>query len=173
MGENMPPPQSSKRCPYCRERISATAARCRFCGERVEEEEEVELEVVEEAPPPKRSAIRQKSARPAPIRSRPLEDEEDDEDEEERQRRPKRRRSRGAYASCPECGCPGHADKVGFTWWGGLIGPAILCHVRCRKCNTCYNGRSGESNSTAIIIYTVCVLVLSLVLVGVAIILNH
>lgn len=33
-------------------------------------------------------------------------------------------------------------------------------HVRCRECKTCYNGRSGKSNNTAITLYMVIPLVL-------------
>ncbi len=56
------------------------------------------------------------------------------------------------YARCPECNCR-DAEKVTFTWWGGLLGPAMLTHVRCMECGTEYNGKTGKSNQTAIIIY--------------------
>ena len=56
------------------------------------------------------------------------------------------------YAPCPECSCR-DADKVSFTWWGGLLGPALLTHVKCQECGTAYNGKTGKSNQTAIIIY--------------------
>jgi hypothetical protein len=84
----------------------------------------------------------------APRRRRPYEDDED----EDRPRR-RRRSRRGPYAECPNCGCPGHATRVGFTWWGGIIGPALFTHVRCRDCDTCYNGKTGNYNTTAIAIY--------------------
>lgn len=61
--------------------------------------------------------------------------------------------ARGQYATCPYCGNPGHADRVSFTWWGGFLGPAILNHVQCRRCRQAYNGRSGQPNTTGIIIY--------------------
>ena len=35
----------------------------------------------------------------------------------------------------------------------------MFTHVRCKHCGTCYNGRTGESNNTAIIIYVVVGLV--------------
>jgi transposase-like protein len=62
------------------------------------------------------------------------------------------------YASCPQCGGANIA-KVGFTWWGGALGPALLTHVKCNDCRTTYNGKTGQSNATGIIIYSVVVLV--------------
>lgn len=65
------------------------------------------------------------------------------------------------YAPCPNCGAYG-ATKVGFTWWGGVLGPALMTHVKCPNCRTCYNGKTGRSNSTAIAIYTIVGLVLGI-----------
>jgi len=56
------------------------------------------------------------------------------------------------YAPCPQC----HgitANPVKFTWWGGLLGPKLLSHVKCAQCGNAYNGKSGKSNNTAIAIY--------------------
>ena len=64
-----------------------------------------------------------------------------------------------AYASCPECQSS-NATSVGFTWWGGIIGPKLLSHVKCGRCGAAYNGKTGRSNSTAIIIYLVVGMVL-------------
>ncbi len=61
------------------------------------------------------------------------------------------------YAPCPKCGAE-ESNKVGFTWWGGVLGPALLSHVRCGQCGTAYNGKTGQSNTGAIAIYTVVVL---------------
>jgi hypothetical protein len=58
------------------------------------------------------------------------------------------------YAPCPQCSST-QATKVGFTWWGGILGPSLLTHVKCNKCGTAYNGKTGQSNTTGIIIYTV------------------
>src|SRR6187397_2507586 len=63
------------------------------------------------------------------------------------------------YAPCPSCGKKS-STKVGFTWWGGAIGSSILTHVECPSCRTRYNGKSGQSNNTAIAIYTVVVTVI-------------
>lgn len=47
---------------------------------------------------------------------------------------------------------------MGFTWWGGFIGPRILSHVKCNSCGEQFNGKTGKSNTVGIIIYTVVVL---------------
>ena len=44
-----------------------------------------------------------------------------------------------------------------FTWWGGLLGPKILTHVRCPGCGHAYNGKTGRENTTGIVIYSVIV----------------
>jgi hypothetical protein len=56
------------------------------------------------------------------------------------------------FAPCPGCGNT-WASKIGFTWWGGVVGPAILSHVKCARCGNAYNGKTGRSNTTAIVIY--------------------
>jgi len=57
---------------------------------------------------------------------------------------------------CPQCG-QNQATKLGFTWWGGAIGPRILNHVQCLQCRKKYNGKSGQDNTPGIIIYSVVV----------------
>ena len=54
---------------------------------------------------------------------------------------------------CPKCGDP-RSKPVSFTWWGGLIGPKLLSHVKCLTCGTAYNGKTGKYNTTGILIYT-------------------
>jgi hypothetical protein len=56
------------------------------------------------------------------------------------------------FAPCPGCGNT-WASKVGFTWWGGVLGPALFTHVKCARCGNAYNGKTGRSNKTAIVIY--------------------
>lgn len=68
------------------------------------------------------------------------------------------------YAPCPKCN-QSTAEKLRFTWWGGLLGPKILTHVQCRSCGHKYNGKTGKDNTTGIIIYSVVVGVLVLGLV--------
>lgn len=70
------------------------------------------------------------------------------------------------YVTCPRCG--GVAEKVGFTWWGGVLGPKVLSHVKCTRCGHKYNGKSGKDNTTGIVIYSVVVGILCLGLVVVA-----
>jgi hypothetical protein len=62
------------------------------------------------------------------------------------------------YVPCPKCG--GAAEKLNFTWWGGLLGPRILTHVKCTLCGNRYNGKSGKDNTTGIIIYSAIVAIL-------------
>jgi uncharacterized protein (DUF983 family) len=73
------------------------------------------------------------------------------------------------FAPCPNCESI-FADKVGFTWWGGLIGPRILTHVKCTKCGHTYNGKTGRDNTTGIVVYCLIVglLAIGLVVVGIA-----
>lgn len=112
-----------------------------------------------------------------PRRRRPA-DDYDDDDEDDYDDRPRRRRSRGGaregrsgYYTCPDCGADA-AERVSFTWWGGLIGPAMLSHVRCRNCGTTYNGKSGRSNNTAIAIYVGVSLAISLAVFVLVFLLN-
>lgn len=67
------------------------------------------------------------------------------------------------FAPCPKCQS-NDAEKVGFTWWGGLIGPRMLKHVKCSRCGATFNGKTGQPNTTGIIIYTVVVLAIVIVL---------
>jgi hypothetical protein len=50
---------------------------------------------------------------------------------------------------------------VNFTWWGGVLGPRLLKHVKCNGCGTTYNGKSGQSNTTNIVVYSVILGVIS------------
>jgi ribosomal protein S27E len=116
-------------------------------------------------PPPKRPAI-EEDDEDVPVAA---EVEVDDEEYERRPRRSVKRRSRirkGEWADCPHCDAPGRASRVGFTWWGGALGPWIFSHVRCKECGTCYNGRTGKSNDTVIIIYTLVSVFIGLMIGG-------
>lgn len=70
------------------------------------------------------------------------------------------------YAVCPQCG-GSKAEKVRFTWWGGILGPKILTHVKCQECGKAYNGKTGRENTTGIVIYTAVVAIIILGLVAV------
>jgi hypothetical protein len=67
------------------------------------------------------------------------------------------------FAPCPTCGNT-YASKIGFTWWGGALGPALFTHVKCYRCGNAYNGKTGKSNSTAITIYVVVSTIVGLVI---------
>ena len=54
-------------------------------------------------------------------------------------------------------------SKSKFTWWGGVLGPRILKHVKCGSCGKGYNGKTGKDNFNGIVIYSV---VLGLIGVG-------
>ena len=41
------------------------------------------------------------------------------------------------YAPCPKCGGV-KAKKIGYTWWGGAVGPKLYNHVKCESCGTAY-----------------------------------
>jgi hypothetical protein len=69
------------------------------------------------------------------------------------------------FVPCPKCG-NSDVHKVKYTWWGGLLGPSILHHVKCDKCSTVYNGKTGKSNTTGIIIYSVALFVIVCLLLG-------
>ena len=64
---------------------------------------------------------------------------------------------------CPKCGT-GEATPISFTWWGGLIGPKLLHHVRCQGCGYAYNGKTGRPNTTGIIVYSVVLAVIAIVI---------
>ena len=69
-----------------------------------------------------------------------------------------------AFAACPKCGKSG-ASAVGFTWWGGLLGPKLFNVVKCGGCATQYNGKSGKMNTTNIVIYSVVIGIAAIALV--------
>jgi hypothetical protein len=55
---------------------------------------------------------------------------------------------------------------MSFTWWGGVIGPKVLTHVKCPQCGHAYNGKTGRDNTNGIIIYSVVVGIIAFGLVG-------
>jgi ribosomal protein L37AE/L43A len=60
--------------------------------------------------------------------------------------------SQSQYAACPGCG-QSTAEKVSFTLWGGVLGPKLFTHVKCGSCGNKYNGKTGKSNTTNILLY--------------------
>jgi hypothetical protein len=69
------------------------------------------------------------------------------------------------YAPCPQCG-GANAQPVKFTWWGGVLGPKLLHHVKCVQCSAQYNGKTGQSNTRGIVIYSVVAGVIALFFIG-------
>ena len=69
------------------------------------------------------------------------------------------------YAPCPKCG-QSNAQKVTFTWWGGALGPRLFTQVKCQNCKTEYNGKTGKSNQTNILIYFVASFVIAFCICG-------
>ena len=55
-------------------------------------------------------------------------------------------------APCPSCGGT-YAKPIGFTWWGGVLGPKLFSHVKCIGCGAAFNSKTGQSNNTKIAIY--------------------
>jgi hypothetical protein len=56
------------------------------------------------------------------------------------------------FQPCPKCQAS-DAKSVGFTWWGGVLGPKLLNLVQCNQCGEEFNGRTGASTQKAIRIY--------------------
>ena len=69
-------------------------------------------------------------------------------------------------APCPGCRQVG-AKKVNWTLWGGAVGPWMFNHVKCHHCGTTFNGKTGQSNNTAIAIYIAVSLGISVLIFGV------
>lgn len=67
------------------------------------------------------------------------------------------------FASCPKCNNK-NAEQLSFTWWGGILGPKILTHVKCRNCGATFNGKTGKDNTANIVIYSVVVGLIVLIL---------
>lgn len=73
---------------------------------------------------------------------------------------------------CPYCG-DARKQPVKYTWWGGAIGPRILNHVMCLGCGKHYNGKTGQDNTTGIVIYSIVVGVITLIIgIGIVVMLN-
>jgi hypothetical protein len=55
---------------------------------------------------------------------------------------------------------------VRFTWWGGLLGPRLLHHVRCAACSAPYNAKTARSNTPGILLYLTAILLLLILLLA-------
>ncbi len=64
---------------------------------------------------------------------------------------------------CPKCGSP-NFQPVKYTWWGGLLGPKLMHHTKCADCKHTFNSKTGKSNTTNIIMYSVVLFVIAFAL---------
>lgn len=142
-------------CPGCKSRLrikdefAGKKVKCPRCEAlvRVPTQEAVEVKPIDQRITPRRDGVTAHRKKPAPAR-RPRDEDEDERDEgDESEDRP-----RGKWKPCPECGARG-PQRVKFTWWGSVYGPALFKHVRCRKCGTTYNGKTGRSNLIPAILF--------------------
>lgn len=65
--------------------------------------------------------------------------------------------------NCPKCEST-QIKKVRWTWWGGIIGPALINTTKCESCGHTFNGNTGKSNVSAIVIYSVLLLVVIIII---------
>jgi len=72
----------------------------------------------------------------------------------------------GQGPACPRCQNT-YCSTPGFTWWGGFLGPKIIPHLKCSRCQFSFNPKTGQPITGAIVIYSVVVGVIVLVIFGV------
>ena len=48
------------------------------------------------------------------------------------------------YVAMPEMR-RGDPEKVNFTWWGGVLGPKLLTHVKCEACGINITEKRGRT----------------------------
>ncbi|KYK29807.1 hypothetical protein AYK20_00295 [Thermoplasmatales archaeon SG8-52-1] len=63
------------------------------------------------------------------------------------------------YKPCPRCGSL-DIHKVEYSWWGGLLGSAIVHQVRCKKCGKSYDGMTGKDNERKVSLYIVIIILI-------------
>ena len=61
---------------------------------------------------------------------------------------------------CPKCHSANVAP-VKYTWWGGVLGPRMFHHTKCKDCRYVYNRKTRKSNTTNIVIYTIVLFVIA------------
>jgi hypothetical protein len=129
------------KCPYCSQEIEDGAIICEHCSSAVIEPER--LGSVE---------ARQEESEIASSGSKGGEQQPTSD-------------STTGYVACPGCGSS-NIKKVTYSWWGGALGPRLLNHAKCNSCGMTYNGKTGQSNTTAIVIYSLVVFVVAFALCG-------
>jgi hypothetical protein len=63
---------------------------------------------------------------------------------------------------CPKCAQDVEPTPIAFTMWGGAVGPKLLSHVECPRCQARFNGKTGQSNDQAIRIYIAVLTIIAL-----------
>lgn len=72
---------------------------------------------------------------------------------------------------CPRCG--GYTKKVGYTWWGGIIGPRMMNLHKCGNCKLNFNATTMQSADNAILIYSVVGVAIGLTIGILIVVLKH
>lgn len=67
------------------------------------------------------------------------------------------------YKQCPRCGSS-DIHKVEYSWWGGLVSPALVHQVRCKKCGKAYDGTTGKDTTRKVLLYIVISIILLIIL---------
>lgn len=62
--------------------------------------------------------------------------------------------SKDPGSGCPKCGS-NSVSAVGWTWWGGMLGPKMMNHTKCQSCSYTYNSKTRQSNTRGVVIYSV------------------
>jgi predicted Zn finger-like uncharacterized protein len=152
------------RCPECGAgvRVEATAlgqwVKCPECADRFR----ARADAAKSKPPAARDERDDDDDRDRG-RSRRREREYDEDEDDDY---PAPRDGEPEPGTCPECGCR-RSVKVSYTWWGGLVGPAVFSMVRCTDCDQRYNRKTGRPvGAPQIIGYTVVCLVIAAVVLG-------
>ena len=70
----------------------------------------------------------------------------------------------GSGPKCPKCGGT-QTKKVGYTWWGGVLGPKLMNLHKCQACKFQFNAKTGKSVSTAIWIYNLVAIAIAIVII--------
>jgi len=66
-------------------------------------------------------------------------------------------------SNCPKCNGTS-IKKVKWTWWGGALGPALIHTTKCETCGYTFNGNTGKSNTTAIVLYSIIIFIIAIII---------
>lgn len=70
----------------------------------------------------------------------------------------------GDGPACPKCSS-NQTKVVKYTWWGGVLAPKLMNLQKCDACNFLYNRNTRKSVTTAIWVYNIVVIVVTLSIV--------